>query len=159
VYSEPPDLGIDPAFLTAVSHGTFSTSVQAGMADVLARLFGLADAESPGGSLVLVNGYDPAAEDLRAVGRGLEVLQSAIVPGRLAALAHRAGAGVAEYRWGFGAGADPASGERVYLSTAPGQPLRIQAAASGPPPSAARTALGMDVAVGGALTVGIVPAP
>jgi hypothetical protein len=159
VYPEPPDLGIDPAFLTAVSHGTFGTSVQAGMADVLTRLFGLVDAESPGGSLGLVTGYDPAAEGLRAVGRGLEVLHSAIAPGRLAALAHRAGAGLVEYRWGYGAGAHPASGERVYLSTAPGQPLRIVAAPSGPPPSAAQTSLGVDVAMGGALTVSIVPAP
>jgi Concanavalin A-like lectin/glucanases superfamily len=158
-YPDPPDLGIDPAFLTVASHGPFSASVQASLANVLTRLFALIDTESPGGSLVLVGGFDPAAADLRAVGRGLEIRHTAITPGRLAALAHRAGAGVVEYRWSYSASASPDDGERVYLSTAPGQALRVQSAPSGAPPGAGPASLGVDVVIGGALTVSVTPAP
>lgn len=66
--------------------------IQVGLVDRLDRLAALAGAEtSPPGRLLVDSAFDPRATDLRATGRAVMLGHSTVPPGRLAALAHRAG--------------------------------------------------------------------
>jgi hypothetical protein len=91
--------------------------VQVGLAAPLDQLIALATAE-PGtaGRLRVGAAFDPQAADLRATGRAVLLGHSTIGPGRLAALAHRAGFDYVRYLTDT-----RADGAQVYAATAPGE--------------------------------------
>jgi DNA-binding beta-propeller fold protein YncE len=65
----------------------------------LLKLRDLLDDEPTGGfPLTVTAGFDPAADDLRQVGRALVLRHERVAPGRLAALAHRAGFSWVQHR-------------------------------------------------------------
>lgn len=90
--------------------------VQVGLAAPLDRLVALAAAEpGPAGRLRIGTAFDPRAGDLRATGRAVLLGHSTVPPGRLAALAHRAGFAFASVRTGA-----QADGTQVYAAAALG---------------------------------------
>ncbi|MFF5302029.1 LamG-like jellyroll fold domain-containing protein [Streptomyces sp. NPDC013161] len=120
----------DPAYLLRYDHagvdftpapaGTAPADphlVQVGVAECLDRLIPLAGAETaPPGRLLVAAAYTPLADDLRATGRAVLLSHSSVPPGRLAALAHRAGFDYVTHRGGTG---------QVYAATARGDYFRI----------------------------------
>ncbi|WP_432828756.1 LamG-like jellyroll fold domain-containing protein [Dactylosporangium sp. CA-092794] len=128
----------DPAFLlsntqTTIDFGTPPPRVlgpgepppdphrmQIGVANRLAQLVTLSAAETdPPGRLFVASAFDPRADDLRATGRAVVLGHSTVGPGRLAALAHRAGFEFVCYRPGLGSEA------QVYAAAALGDYLEI----------------------------------
>jgi len=98
--------------------------VQVGLAAPLDQLITLATAE-PGtaGRLRVGAAFDPRAADLRATGRAVLLGHSTIAPGRLAALAHRAGFDYVRYL------TDTRSdGAQVYAAAAPGDYFAVDLA-------------------------------
>jgi hypothetical protein len=86
--------------------------IQVGLAARLDRLSALAGAETnPPGRLLVASAFDPRATDLRATGRAVMLGHSTVAPGRLAALAQRAGFDFVRFRGGAGAAAP------VYAAT------------------------------------------
>ena len=83
----------------------------------LNRLLDLLAAERAAGKLQIEGAFDPRANDLRAVGRGLLLTHSNLGLRQLAALAHRAGFAFVCYRANLGA---------VYTSVAPGDYVGIE---------------------------------
>ncbi|MFJ3772001.1 LamG-like jellyroll fold domain-containing protein [Streptomyces sp. NPDC090075] len=117
----------DPAYLFRYDHAGVDFTpapapadphlVQVGVAERLDRLVTLAGAETaPPGRLLVDAAYDPLADDLRATGRAVLLRHSSVPPGRLAALAHRAGFDHVTYRGGAG---------EVYAAAAQGDYFRI----------------------------------
>lgn len=118
--------------------------VQAGVAQRLDRLVALAGAEtSPPGRLLVDTAFDPRAADLRATGRAVMLGHSSVPPGRLAALAHRAGFDFVRYR---GAGT-----AQVYAAAALGDYFTIQL---DPAPAGLS-----DVDTGGTVALSLQPQP
>nr|WSY50636.1 hypothetical protein OG999_11270 [Streptomyces sp. NBC_00886] len=161
----------DPAYLLRYDHagvdftpapaGTAPADphlVQVGVAECLDRLVTLAGAETaPPGRLLVAAAYTPLADDLRATGRAVLLAHSSVPPGRLAALAHRAGFDYVTYR--------AATGE-VYAAIALGDYFRIDVT----PVTVISTALPTnavgptgaaptDVDQGAAVTLSLRPAP
>src|SRR5262249_11019033 len=94
--------------------------MQIGVADRLRQLVTLAAAETnPPGRLFVASAFDPRADDLRATGRAVLLGHSFVGPGRLAALAHRAGFEYVCYRPGLDNDA------QVYAAAALGDYLEI----------------------------------
>ncbi|WP_105969043.1 LamG domain-containing protein [Streptomyces geranii] len=128
----------DPVFLLRYDHpdvdftdpppGADPHLVQVGVADTLDRLRTLLSAE-PGapGRLRVGAAYDPGASDLRATGRAVLLGHGIIAPGRLAALAHRAGFAFVHLRT-----EDRPDGARVYAAHAPGDYFAVDLT---PPPA------------------------
>ncbi|MFJ5302586.1 LamG-like jellyroll fold domain-containing protein [Streptomyces sp. NPDC088350] len=117
----------DPAYLLRYDHAGVDFTpapapadphlVQVGVAECLDRLVTLAGTETaPPGRLLVAAAYDPQAGDLRATGRAVLLGHSSVPPGRLAALAHRAGFDYVAYRAGTG---------EVYAAIALGDYFRI----------------------------------
>jgi hypothetical protein len=107
----------------------------------LNRLLALTGLESAIGSLRVESAFDPRANDLRAVGRGLLLTHTTIGLARLAAIAHGAGFSFACHRADLG---------MVYASCAPGDYIEILAAGG--------TAIGsVDCVVGDTLGLSIRP--
>ncbi|MFD4507784.1 LamG-like jellyroll fold domain-containing protein [Streptomyces sp. NPDC058457] len=103
--------------------------VQVGVAERLDALVTLAGAETvPPGRLLVDAGYDPGADDLRATGRAVLLGHSSVAPGRLAALAHRAGFDYVGYRTADGAG-------KVYAAAALEDYFRIDLTPADPDPT------------------------
>jgi hypothetical protein len=121
--------------------------IQFAVAGPLAELVRLAGAE-PGtpGRLLIAAAFDPRSTDLRATGRAVLLGHSTVPPGRLAALAHRAGFDFVSLRTGTGV-AGP-----VHAATAPGDYLAIDvASASADAPT--------DLDVGQTVTLSLRPPP
>lgn len=119
--------------------------VQVGVAECLDRLVTLAGAETaPPGRLLVDAAYDPGAGDLRATGRAVLLGHSSVPPGRLAALAHRAGFDYVTYRAGSGAG-------QVYAAIALGDYFRIDFDPADADPA--------DLVTGTPVTLSLRPAP
>ena len=96
--------------------------MQPGPAAALDRLATLLDGAGFIGALTVLSGYDPAAPDSRAAGRAVRLAAPVIGPGRLAALAHRAGFDFVEHR----------ADDSVYAACAPGREMLL-----GPPDTGA----------------------
>ncbi|WP_084628486.1 LamG domain-containing protein [Amycolatopsis nigrescens] len=145
----------DPAFLlrydrTDVDFGEPGAPadpqlIQVGLAAPLDRLVALAAAE-PGGRLRISAAYDPDAADLRASGRAVLLGHSTIAPGRLAALAHRAGFDFVR----FHPDAQP-DGAQVYAAMALGDYFAIDVA---PAPAGP-----VELDTGSSVTLSLRPAP
>ncbi|MDJ0343465.1 LamG domain-containing protein [Streptomyces sp. H10-C2] len=124
-FSQPPPRVPGPGERPADPH-----LIQVGLAAPLDQLIALAGAEpGPPGRLRVGAAFDPQAPDLRVTGRAALVGHSTIAPGRLAALAHRAGFDYVCHR------ADPqVDGAQVYVANAPGDyfAVDITPAAAGP---------------------------
>lgn len=116
--------------------------VQLGVADRLDRLVTLVGAEP--GRLLVGAAFDPRASDLRATGRAVLLGHSTIEPGRLAALAHRAGFDFVRFRSGAG-------DAQVYAAAAPGDYFGIVLT----PASTGPTALD----IGTTVALSVTPAP
>ncbi|MDX2547457.1 LamG domain-containing protein [Streptomyces sp. WI04-05B] len=110
-FTVPPPRDLDPGELPPDPH-----LVQVRLADTLNRLVTLGAAE-PGapGRLRIAAAFDPRAADLRATGRAVLLGHSRVAPGRLAALAHRAGFDFVRLRTD-----DRGDGASVYAACAPG---------------------------------------
>ncbi|MFN2496350.1 MAG: LamG-like jellyroll fold domain-containing protein [Pseudonocardiaceae bacterium] len=141
-FTAPPPRDLGPGELPADPH-----LVQVSLAAPLDQLVTLAAAE-PGtaGRLRISAAFDPRAADLRATGRAALLGHSTIAPGRLAALAHRAGFDFVCLR----ADAQP-DGAQVYVANAPGDyfAVDISAAPAGP----------TDLDVGSAVALSLRPVP
>ncbi|MBO3103835.1 LamG-like jellyroll fold domain-containing protein [Cellulomonas fengjieae] len=91
-------------------------------AAALTRLADLFDAAGLSGGVHVRSGWDAAARDARADGRAVVLTPAAVGPGRLAALAHRAGFDLVEHR----------AGGIVYAACAPGRSLLLGPTGAGP---------------------------
>ncbi|HET8643495.1 MAG TPA: LamG-like jellyroll fold domain-containing protein, partial [Pseudonocardiaceae bacterium] len=122
--------------------------VQVGVADRLDRLVALAGAEtSPPGRLLIGTAFDPRAADLRATGRAVMLGHSSVPPGRLAALAHRAGFDFVRFR---GSGS-----AQVYAAAALGDYFSIELNSGSPAPPAGLS----DVDSGATVALSLRPQP
>ena len=132
----------DPAYLRGDGAGNLMQTAVRRRLDTLSAL--TRDEPGPDGTLRVAAGYDPAAPDLRATGRGVLIGHSTVAPGRLAALAHRAGFDFVRYVAGPSAGP-------VYVACAPSDYFDIEstAAASG----------SADPSVGDTVTLSLIPPP
>jgi hypothetical protein len=135
-FGRAPDRPPQPGERAADAH-----LVQLGVADRLDRLVTLVGAS---GRLLVGAAFDPRAGDLRATGRAVLLGHSTVEPGRLAALAHRAGFDFVRFRSGAG-------DAQVYAAAAPGDYFGIVPA----PASTGPTALDAGATVALSLT----PAP
>jgi YVTN family beta-propeller protein len=86
VYAPPPPRVLKPRELPPDPH-----RMQLGAERSLLRLVGIVNAIAPTAHLRVESAFDPRADDLRAVGRGLLLSHTSIDLGQLGALAHRAG--------------------------------------------------------------------
>jgi concanavalin A-like lectin/glucanase superfamily protein len=132
----------DPAYLVSYDRSTVDFSppgpapanphlIQAGLIAPLDQLVSLAASESgSSGRLRVAVAYDPAGPGLHPTGRAVLLGHNLIAPGRLAALAHRAGFAFVSRR--PTAGVD---GAQVYAAAAPGDYFLIDLA----PPAAGPT--------------------
>jgi YVTN family beta-propeller protein len=156
--SAADDDGFDPALLADASdpRADFPTPSGGSAADpgrlrvsarrALRALLDLLQAEGVAGRLQVRAGFDPAAADLRAVGRALVMAHPNLRPGRLAALAQRAGFSFALHR---GDQAD------VYASVRSTETVEIAVASSG----TATPENGFDLLVGQTLALEAAPRP
>ncbi|MEO5874002.1 MAG: hypothetical protein ABIQ26_03285, partial [Streptosporangiaceae bacterium] len=141
-FTAPPPRDLEPGEPPPDPH-----RVQVGLAAPLDQLVGLAAAEpGPAGRLRVSGAFDPRAADLRATGRAVLLGHSTIAPGRLAALAHRAGFDFVR----VGEDAQP-DGARVYAAGAPGDYFAVDIAPTPAGPT--------DLDVGSTVTLGLRPAP
>ncbi|MBD0708185.1 hypothetical protein BU197_07160 [Streptomyces sp. CBMA291] len=123
----PPPPGPVPAGTDPPDPGR----VQPPVAGALRRLAGLLT-----GRALVTSGFDPTAPDARATGRAVLLAHPTASPGRLAALAHRAGFDLVTHR----------PDGLVYAECSPGELLSVDTGAGA-------------VAEGGQLTVSMSPAP
>ncbi|MET7782420.1 LamG domain-containing protein [Streptomyces mirabilis] len=135
-YTPPAPRDVRPYELPPDPH-----RLQLVVADPLDRLADLAAAEAPAGRLRVESAFDPRADDLRATGRALMLRHSTLPPGRLAALAHRAG---------FDFVRCPGDADPVYAACAVGDHLGIDLT----PPGAGPT----DLTAGSAVQLAVRPA-
>lgn len=141
-FTTPPPRDLDPGELPPDPH-----LVQVGLVAPLDRLIALAAAE-PGtvGRLRVSAAFDPRAAGVRATGRAVLLGHSVIAPGRLAALAHRAG---------FDFVCVPADaapdGARVYAANAPGDYFAVDIAPAPAGPT--------DLDVGSTVDLSLRPPP
>lgn len=98
-----------------------------------------------GGKLHVASAFDPEANDLRAVGRGLLMTHTALTLDQLAVSAHRAGFSFVCNRGDLRA---------VYVSTQPGDYIDITAT----PVGTVTSANGFDLVVNQSLNLGVQPA-
>jgi hypothetical protein len=91
-------------------------------AAALTRLVDLFDAAGITGAVTVRSGWDAAVTDARADGRALVLTSTVVSPGRLAAVAHRAGFDLVEH------GVDGL----VYAACAPGRPVLLGPTGAGP---------------------------
>ncbi|MFB4296708.1 LamG-like jellyroll fold domain-containing protein [Actinomadura sp. NTSP31] len=141
-FTAPPPRDLAPGELPPDPH-----LVQVGLAAPLDRLVALAAAEpGPAGRLRVSVAFDPRAGDLRATGRAVLLGHGTIAPGRLAALAHRAGFDYVCFRPDA-----EADGAQVYAANAPGDyfAVDIDPVQGGP----------ADLDVGSPVTLSLRPAP
>ncbi|MFG1997559.1 LamG-like jellyroll fold domain-containing protein [Spirillospora sp. NPDC048911] len=121
--------------------------VQISLVASLNRLVTLAAAEpGPAGRLRISAAFDPRAADLRATGRAALLGHSRLTPGRLAALAHRAGFGFVCVR----ESAEP-DGARVYVANALADYFAVDLAPAPAGPA--------DLDAGSTVTLSLRPAP
>ncbi|MGX2998570.1 LamG-like jellyroll fold domain-containing protein [Streptomyces sp. JNUCC 64] len=122
------------------------------VAVALDALVALAETEAGPGGLVVAGGFDPRAADARAAGRAVLLRHPRIAPGRLAALAHRAG-----FDW---TRALPRGGP-VYASRAPGGLLAFtvtpERVVVGTPVTVARASGGVPLPTGTETAFRVVP--
>lgn len=137
IYTSPAPRVLSPAELPPDPH-----QVQLVVERALNRLLDLAASEAGAGKLIIQSAFDPRASDLRATGRALLLTHTTIDPGRLAALAHRAGFAFVCQRGELG---------MVYAACAPAEYLEIVAT-----PAPGFT--GQDALAGDTLTLTIRPA-
>lgn len=139
VYMPPPPRALEPGELPPDAH-----KMQRVCEQKLNKLLDLLDFEGLGGVLRVESAFDPRAEDLRAVGRGLHLTHSSLGLGRLAALAHRTGFSFTCHR--------PPT-RAVYVSVAPGDYVDIEMVGG-----TASATEGVDLLVGETLTLRVRPA-
>jgi len=119
--------------------------LQIGLVERLDRLVALAGAETTTpGRLLIDSAFDPRSADLRVTGRAVLVGHSSVPPGRLAALAHRAGFDFVAYRTGSG----PA---RVYAAIAPADYFTVETGLAGGGP--------IDLNLGDTVNLSLRPSP
>ena len=111
----------------------------------LLALLDLLDAQGVAGKLRVLGGFFPGAPDLRAVGRALLLSHPDLPPGRLAALAHRAGFSWVQHRGGEGA---------VYASVASTETVEVGVDDAG---GTATPEHGFDLLVGQTLALEVRP--
>ncbi|MEV5847061.1 LamG-like jellyroll fold domain-containing protein [Streptomyces sp. NPDC051985] len=141
-FTAPPPRDLGPGELPPDPH-----LMQVGLATPLDRLVTLAAAE-PGtaGRLRISAAFDPRAAGLQATGRAALLGHSTIPPGRLAALAHRAGLGFVSFRTDV-----QPDGAQVYVAGAPGDYFAVDLT----PAQAGPT----DLDVGQTVALSLRPAP
>ncbi|MBD8059992.1 LamG domain-containing protein [Cellulomonas sp. JH27-2] len=113
----PDDPARDPGLPVPDPHLMRPTAAAA-----VSRLADLFDASGHPGALTVLAGWDAAAGGSRADARGLLLAAPVVGPGRLAALAHRAGFDLVQHR---------ADGV-VVVACAPGRPLLLGPSGAGP---------------------------
>ena len=141
-FTVPPPRDLDPGELPPDPH-----LVQVGLTGALDRLVTLVTDE-PGapGRLRISAAFDPRAADLRATGRAVLLGHSTIAPGRLAALAHRAGFDFVHFRPD-----DKGDVASVYAASAPGDYFAVDLTPAPVGPT--------DLDVGRTATLSLRPAP